>query len=321
VIDEASVSLVRERVREEGSRAGLDEVATGSLVSAASELAHNQLAHAKHGLVLVRPVERAGARGVEVIAADRGPGIADVRGALEGRGPHEGSLGVGLSAVCELADEVDLDVRLGEGTCVCARKFPPGTSPRRRRRVGVYGRAYPGERASGDDAVCVRTPDGLLVALADGLGHGDPARDASARAVRTVAAHAGEALDQILAATHGALLRTRGAVMTVARVHDADVALAGVGNVAAHGVGFGSTWRFGGTSSVLGDPRGYSRAASENRQLGAHSALVLCSDGVRTHIDLPGDPGLVREHPAVVAQHVVEHFGRNDDDALVVVVS
>jgi hypothetical protein len=122
-------------------------------------------------------------------------------------------------------------------------------------------------------------------------------------------------------ATHAALARTRGAVMTVARVHDeGDVALAGVGNVAAHSFGFGSRWRFGGSSSFLGDAMVRHRAASEARQLGPHDVLVLCSDGLRSRVDLPADPGLIREHPAVVAQQVLEQFARSEDDALVLVV-
>ena len=108
--------MLRDRVREHAARVELPEVPAAALVNVASELAHNQLSHAVRGFVEVRETLRGGDRGIEVIAADAGRGIADPARALEGRGSSGSSLGVGLAAVLELADEVDIDVRLGEGT-------------------------------------------------------------------------------------------------------------------------------------------------------------------------------------------------------------
>lgn len=320
VIDEASVSLVRERVREEGARVGLQEVAAAAMVNVGSELAHNQLAHARHGLIVVREVPHPDGRGLEIVAADRGGGISDVRRALEGRPSRRGSLGVGLAAVSELADEVDFDVRLGEGTCVWARKLPKGAA--RRRRVGVYGRAYPGEPASGDDAAFVRTGDGLLACVADGLGHGVPAREAAARAVRMALTTTWRAPAALLAACDGALARTRGAVMAAVRVGaSGEVIAAGVGNVSLHGYGYAGGWRFGGSSFVLGAPGGARRIAEETHTLAHGDALVLFTDGVRSRLDLSGQFDLLREHPIVIAEHVVDQFGRDDDDVLVMVIA
>jgi anti-sigma regulatory factor (Ser/Thr protein kinase) len=318
-LDEASVALVRERVRAEAAVVGLGPIPAAALVNVASELAHNQLAHAKSGSVVVRATQRGEQRGIEVVAADRGPGIADVARALEGRPSRPGSLGVGLAAVCELADEVDIDVRLGEGTCVWARKF--GEPAPRRPCVGVFGRAFPGEPWSGDDAAFVRTRDSLLVGLADGLGHGEAARQASVSAVRLLAARPDAAPDALLVECDRRLMRTRGAVMAVARLDGAGkLSMAGVGNVGAHVCGPGASWRFGGSSFVLGSPGGVRRVAREEHRIEGRQVLVLFSDGVRSRFDITGELDLLREHPAVVAQRVLERFGRDDDDVLVVVV-
>ena len=319
VLDEASVSLVRERVREEGARAGLGEVPTAALVSAASELGHNQLRHARDGVIVVRSAQRGAEVGVEVVAGDRGGGISDIARALEGRPSREGSLGSGLAAVLELADEVDVDVRLGEGTCVWARKFAEAGP--RRPRVGVFGRSFPGERVSGDDAAFLRSPAHLLVGVVDGLGHSDPARQASARAARALLALGDRAPDAVLADCDRRLGRTRGAVMAAARLDAAgDMTVAGVGNVSVHAYGTGAAWRFGGSSFVLGAPGGVHRIAVEKRKLGAREVLLLFTDGIRSRIDLTGELDLLREHPAVVAQRVVERFSRDDDDVLVMAV-
>jgi anti-sigma regulatory factor (Ser/Thr protein kinase) len=319
VIDEASVSLVRERVREEGVRVGLGTTATAALASVASELGHNQLRHAHGGVVLVRGCLRGAEVGIEVVAADRGSGITDVAAALEGRPSRPGSLGVGLSAVLELSDEVDIDVRLGEGTCIWARKFE--ASGFRRPRVGVFGRPYPGERVSGDDAGFARTGEALRIGVVDGLGHGDAARDASVRAARVLSAAGDVAPDLVVADCDRRLLRTRGAVMVAARLDaTGGLSVAGVGNVAAHTYGRGPSWRFGGSSFVLGAPGGARRIAVEAHHLDDRDVLLLFSDGIRSRIDLTGELDLLREHPVVVAQRVVERFAREDDDVLVMAV-
>jgi anti-sigma regulatory factor (Ser/Thr protein kinase) len=319
VIDEASVSLVRERVRSEAVAAGLHAPKAAALVNVASELAHNQLRYARAGVVAVRRVERDRHVGVEVVAADRGPGIGDVAGALDGGAARTTSLGVGLSAVHELADEVDMDVRLGEGMCVWARQFSEPAP--RRPRVGVFGRPFPGERISGDDAAFSRGPDALLVGLIDGLGHGDAARGAAVRAARWLTSHPDHVPQTILEGCDARLARTRGAVMTAARIEaSGDLSIAGVGNVGARAYGVGAPWRFGGSSFVLGTPGGARRIAIERHRLAPRDVLVLFTDGIRSHFDLTGEHELLREHPIVVAQRVVERFARPDDDVLVMVV-
>jgi len=323
VLDLASVSLVRERVRAMAASVGLPDVPAASLVNVASELANNQLAHASGGYVVVREALRGTERGLEIVAADRGPGIHDVARALEGRPARPGSLGVGLAAVLELADEVDIDVRIGEGTAVWARKFSQ-TADVRRRRVGVYGRFCAGERTSGDDAVFVRRQhDGIVVGVADGLGHGEGARAASERARDVVLTHSGLEPDVLMARCDAALAGTRGAVMSIARIDEAhgSLALACVGNVSVQLVGPDGSKSFGGSSFVLGAPGGVHRTSVEHRTIRPSQALLLLSDGVTSRADLEGDLALLREHPVVVAQRVVERFGRDNDDVMVLVVS
>jgi anti-sigma regulatory factor (Ser/Thr protein kinase) len=325
VIDEASVALVRARVREEAGRLGLGEVQAGAIVTAASELAHNQLRHARDGVVVVRETRRAEGIGVEVVAADGGSGIGDVARGLEGAKPSSESLGAGLSAVFRLADEVDVDVRAQEGTCIWARKFQ--SAPSQRLRVGVYGRPYPGERCSGDDAAFVRYGnDGqeLLAGVVDGLGHGEAARQASVSAARLLLErpHVGDvAPDALLLACDERLRGTRGAVMSVGHIDGAGtVTMAGVGNVGACIFGTGATWRFGGSSFFLGAGARAPRIGLERSRMQVRDVLVLFSDGIRSSIDLSRDFDLLREHPIVIAQRVVERYGRADDDVLVMVI-
>ncbi len=324
VLDEASVSVVRQHIRAEGAAVGFSPSALGSIVNVASELGHNQLAHARGGRIAIRRIARGETPGLEIIAADRGDGIAAPTDALRAVGSDpqpkaRGSLGVGLAAVLELADELDFDVRIGEGSCVWARKFTRPVA--RRRQVGLYGRACPGEDTSGDDGYFARSDDDLLIGLADGLGHGPPAREASSAAMQTLRESTALGVGRLLENCHDALQDTRGAVMAVARIAEpSDTMQAGaIGNVSLHAYGPGARYHLTGPSFVVGARGRQPRIALEDHALSMRDALILFSDGIFTRADIGGELDLLREHPIIIAHQFVERFARDNDDALVLV--
>lgn len=319
VLDEASLTLVRQSVRDAGVAHGVPSEVVEPLVLVATELARNQLRHAVGGRVAVVPITRAGVPGLEIVAVDRGQGIADPAKALEGTPRVSGSLGVGLASACELADEVDVDVRLGEGTMIRARKHA-GAVPRRR-QVGVYGRPFPGELRSGDHACFRRNGDRLTVGVCDGLGHGNLAREASSAAVKAFHDHATASPLTILEACNLALHQTRGAVMGVARLaEDAGaIEVASVGNIGVQMVGLRKVHRFGGMSFVLGTPPSRVRKIAEERGPLLDEAVVLFSDGISSRLSIENDLELLRQHPVAIAQRIVEGYARPDDDVLVLV--
>ena len=322
ILDEASVSIAREAVRGLARAASMSEADVGALATAVSELASNQLMHAQRGYIGLRSITREGSAGVEIVAADRGPGIAKLADALAGTTPRPGGLGIGLSGAIRLVDEVDLDVRLDEGTCVRARKFARRLP--RRREIGVLGRACEGERVSGDDAVFVREGAHVVLAIADGLGHGPDAREASRRAVDVVVAQADDSLTGMLATADQALQGTRGAAMTIVRMDErAGTFLhAAVGNVAMNRQRHDGSDSFGGTAFVLGERRARRpRILEEGGPLAATEMIILFSDGLRTRARVEDRPDLFGRHPILVAHHLLQTFGREGDDATVIVAS
>jgi len=337
--DPASVSQVREAVREEAQWVGLSKVQCESLVTAASELGHNQLAHAGLGEMAVRRIRRGTVAGVEVLALDRGPGIADPVRALgdQPAGPSplageagpprggRGGLGIGLSGVYRLADEVDFDVRRQEGTFIAARKFIAAVP---RQEVAVLGRPYPGEAESGDDAFFAWTAGDLHLAVADGLGHGSLARDASRRAVAAAAAKGDAPLIEGLEAAHAAATGTRGTVLALVRftAEEGGLCHAGVGNVSAHLQQGRQGRRFLVAAGFLGashsETRRHSlarRAPEERVAIGHKDVLLMFTDGLTSRLDLGAHLDLLREPPLVVAHRLLAQYGRDNDDALLLV--
>lgn len=320
VVDAASVSLVREAVRAAGSAAGVERTALEGLVAAASELAHNQLAHAYDGHVAVVAIERGGVPGVEVIAADRGPGIVSPRRALLGEAKTSGSVGVGLSSVARFASELDFDVRIGEGACVRARTFAGPVAYRS--EVAIVGRPHPGERVSGDHAAFVRRGDELVVTVVDGLGHGEPAREAANRAIDAFTAAGDASPARLLETADRALDGTRGVVMAAGRIDRASRAFeqASVGNVVTHLVTHGRPRSFGGSAFVLGARGGGRRPIIDERCPYAQGDVVLMyTDGLKSTVRLAEERALLREPPIVVAEELLSRYGRDTDDALVLV--
>ena len=100
---------------------------------------------------------------------------------------------------------------------------------------GAASRPLPGEIVCGDLHLIKRTRDGVLLAVVDGLGHGDAAMAAAQTAIAVLESHAEEPLTALVNRCHEALTKTRGVVMTVAtlRWFEDELTWLGVGNVEA----------------------------------------------------------------------------------------
>jgi anti-sigma regulatory factor (Ser/Thr protein kinase) len=113
-----------------GLAVGLPSLAARRLEIAVRELATNIAKHAGDGMIVLHGFRDR----VTVLAADEGPGIADVTAACRDR--HDGraplgpdsnwgrGLGCGLGAVHRLMDRVEIQTAPGEGTLILATKYP-----------------------------------------------------------------------------------------------------------------------------------------------------------------------------------------------------
>ncbi len=110
--------------------------------------------------------------------------------------------------------------------------------------------------------------------------------------------------------------------MAVARIPEPGdaVEVAAVGNIAIHVTGPRGSWRTSGSSFVVGAPGDPRKPMTHERALDPRDVLILFTDGLTTRTDLQGELDLLREHPIIIAHQLVERFGRDNDDALVLVV-
>lgn len=97
----------------------------------------------------------------------------------------------------------------------------------------AVSRALPGETVSGDQYIVAPSRDGMLLAVIDGLGHGDEATFAARKAVDVLSGHASDPLVPLMQQCHRALRDTRGAAMTLVALNrlERTATVLGVGNV------------------------------------------------------------------------------------------
>ncbi|MEV0425172.1 ATP-binding protein [Micromonospora sp. NPDC050495] len=117
------VVRVRQLVRTAAVAAKLSLVDQTKLVTAASELARNTLIYGGGGTAEVTSVEDGRRRGVRIVFADDGPGIADLDQAFTDGFTTGGGLGLGLSGARRLVDDFDIWTTVGEGTRITVTKW------------------------------------------------------------------------------------------------------------------------------------------------------------------------------------------------------
>lgn len=101
---------------------GFSEVAYVKVATAISELARNILKYAGKGQIALRRLS--GEReGLEVIATDQGPGIADVELVLSPRYRSRTGMGVGLRGSRRVMDHFEISSKVGSGTTIVLRKY------------------------------------------------------------------------------------------------------------------------------------------------------------------------------------------------------
>ena len=119
---EGDIVRARTAGREMCRDLGLSDINQVKVATAISELARNIYHYAKTGTVTLR---RLGAPrpGIEVVATDQGPGIADVTLVLSGTYKSKTGMGKGLLGAKRLVDFFEIETGPGRGTRVVLRKF------------------------------------------------------------------------------------------------------------------------------------------------------------------------------------------------------
>jgi negative regulator of sigma-B (phosphoserine phosphatase) len=181
----------------------------------------------------------------------------------------------------------------------------------KRVEVGIAVRALGGEDVCGDAARVFRDGDRVLVAIADGMGHGPGAAHAAGLFCDFAAQRVNLDVAEILRGAHGALRGSRGAVAALLQVHSdtGEVAFAGLGNITIKPMTQQPVTAF----SMPGAVGAYVRKIRAFRgQLDDGDTLVMHSDGIRNVVLFDG----VRTLGVVdLAEVLLDRYSTGRDDA------
>jgi serine/threonine-protein kinase RsbT len=120
---DADLVPARAQARALATRLGFSRTDATLIATAISEIARNIVVHVGRGEISMRPIREDRRYGLVVVAKDAGPGIRDVRAALEHGYAGRGGLGLGLPGARRLMDEFDIESDADEGTVVTMTKW------------------------------------------------------------------------------------------------------------------------------------------------------------------------------------------------------
>lgn len=288
----------------------------------ASELASNLDKHAHGGTLYIHPLPLGG--GLEILAADRGPGMPELQRCLTDGYTTTGTMGAGLGAVTRIAADFTIRTDAEMGTLSCARLTLPEQPQAARQAVGLVCVPAEREQHCGDACAIVDTDSNTdsdthrarTAIVIDGLGHGPHAAEAAQTALRCFHTVVDRPLTDILTAIHRSLRRTRGAAVGVLRLGPEQAEYCGIGNVRAVAISPQQVHhRLTGQPGVVG----WNIPAPQSHRfpLPPGTTAVLHSDGIDGRWTHTPSRFLSRLPPSLLAGAVVHHHRSTRDDAAV----
>ena len=327
-VQEASqVAVPRRAALELAARQStFSEERAGKVALVVTELATNLAKHATGGEMLLRPIRDTDGgtnlRGLEILAVDRGPGMRDIPSAREDGYSTAGSLGHGLGSIERQSDFFQVYSQ-PSGTIALARIWsepPPVVARKPPFAIGAVLVSHPTEDICGDDWDFTMRDDRFAILVADGLGHGLSAHEASAAAVAVFQRLADQSPSHVITEVHAALRPTRGAAVAMVEV-DTTRGVAnycGLGNIGAailtpQGTRHGMVSQNGTAGHMA------TRIHEFSYPVPRPATIVMFSDGLVSHWSLAPYPGLGSRHPSVIAGLLYRDFSRRRDDVTIVV--
>ena len=320
--DPSGVAEARRRASTLAERLSFGSTAAGHLAIAVTEVASNIVKHAQRGSIALRCLQPDGVAGVEVLAMDRGPGMANVAESLRDGHSTAGSPGTGLGAVQRLTTGLEIYSQAGKGTIARFEVWPSGAPVGRPGALlqGAVSAAKSGESVAGDDWAILSWRGRHALFVVDGLGHGPDAAAAARAAIETVTKGMQLSAVDLMGSVHDALRPTRGAAGAVALLEpDKELCTyCGVGNICASIRSRGVSRSMVSHNGILGHQVRKIQHFTYPFERGA--LCIAHSDGVSARWDLAAYPGLEQRHPALVAGVLFRDHGRMRDDVTVAAV-
>jgi phosphoserine phosphatase RsbX len=180
-------------------------------------------------------------------------------------------------------------------------------------RICIKNRPFPGESCSGDFPFYFQNENSLLLGIADGLGHGDKAHDATLKINSYLKDFWHSDVVRLLVDLNEALRSTIGAAVGVGHVdlQSGEFKYAGVGNIRAYVLGTASRC-FISNDGIVG--HNVRNPLLQNHSLSSGDKLVLATDGIHERFYTEGEQHLDMD-TGTLAQCIMTKYVKVYDDA------
>ena len=224
------------------------------------------------------------------------------------------TLGIGLGAVKRML--TDVKVRVEAGKFILTGKKIFADQKKSIIQTSVYSRPKPGFKSNGDAYFIKRYDDSAIVAVIDGIGHGDKASEASQIALKVLEDRFREDLEQIVINIHRQSHGSRGCVLGLVRMNkDGRIEYLGVGNIRTQIYTKDMYKRLVSFDGLLGSNMRTLR--TDRLELATPCLIVMHSDGVSSfNYD---DRRIVYRPVMEIAKESFEKHKKSSDDATLLI--
>lgn len=320
--DRSYFSLIKKEIHRSATDAGMNPARIHELDLIVAEMTSNLFKYSDDGELLMGVFANGGSPYVELVSIDNGPGIANPSRMMQDGVSTSNTLGHGLGSMKRMSDTFELYSQVGWGTIVLSRVYSEPEKARVQNRIIMRPIVVskPGESTSGDGFIYKKNDKYLKMMLADGLGHGPEANKAVREAAAAFKVFPDYSPTETIRFIHNAIKKTRGAVMNIIAFDQQRKVWtsAGVGNIAARlsgPVNFKNHMSYNGIvgHNIPGTMNDQDYSIDEFNQ------VILCSDGIKTRIDMARYPMMYKYDPAVLAAAIYKDHARRNDDMSVVI--
>ena len=321
--EQSQVGDARRMIGHWARNAGWSQDLSSRVALVVTELGNNLVIHTRGGNLVIRPLSVAASMGVEILSLNRCGGVANFQECLSDGFSTAGTSGTGLGAVARASQYFDFHSAPGSGTAILSGLAERDAAPSKTRRweVGAVNVPVPPEIACGDSWETAELGNGILrVLVADGLGHGEMAAEASGKAVEVFLKHPEERLEQLMERIHAALRTTRGAALAIADIDPArqELRFTGLGNISGCVVTQDSSSSLLSMNGTMG--LNFRTVRVQCIPWPAGAMLLMASDGLKSNTPISSYPGIWMKRPSLIAGILYRDYLRGNDDATAVVV-
>lgn len=333
--NEAEGILLRSRLQAAARRMGFSEIQRQDMVLVAAEMISNQIKYAG-GRGMLQIWQQPGPT-LDIVALDFGPGIANLGQAQQDGYSSNKTLGKGLGTIKSLSNEAgiytvpqgpaDRGQAAWHGSvfwsrfCVSGKSAVTndiGTRSAACIKTGLYTRALSDDRYNGDRIYLEQSHSCLRCLHLDGLGHGLLAQQATDGLGSLL--FLDEDIAQVLKLIDRQVKTTRGAVAMLSEIdlQSMQIQVMGVGDMSAYTYIDDQLQTMTFAPGILG--KEHKTPRSQPVVLKRPSTLITASDGMRRSWNVHSFPGLLVQHPQLIAYVLGNIMGRASDDQSVCVM-